>query len=299
VLHAYLTDQKRCYNHPHRAVGTACARCKTPYCDECLTTRSDGVFGQLVARDEKNPAPLFCERCIAEVDVLNVEAAWRHRPLWQRLLPGAAGMRRAATYAAVIAVIMVPIAFAVRNMASTTLSPEELARVKIGLMGTFQTPDGTNFLSNVRGGTFVRAAQPSQPSYDPSRLIDTWATSNVPSWRSQNASVPQEMVFALPQTLRINRIVLLPRAADPEETWVKDFEVLVSTQSADAGFTSILRGTLDLDKARAGVTVDQANLPRFDVPDATARWVMLRVLSNQGSGEYTSLAEFETYWHST
>ncbi len=296
MLRAYLTDQKRCYLHAHRTVTTACARCRTPYCDECLSTRTDGLFAQVVARDERHPPPLFCARCVEEVEALAALEAERKRPFWQRWRPTRAGLHRAAIYAAVITAVLVPIILVSRNLATTPLTPEEFARFKFGLMGGFQTQEGTNFLNTVYGGRFIRASAPSAPGRDPSRLIDTWANVEVPGWRSQDAQFPQELVFALPRQLLVNKVILLPHPLDPAETWVNEFEVLVSTQSAESGFTPVLRGALSLEQGRAVLERDSARWPRFEFPETSASYVMLRVLSNHGSAEYTSLAEFEVYW---
>jgi hypothetical protein len=291
-----LADQKPCYNHPHRLVRTSCARCRTALCEECLTRRTDDVFARVVATDEKRPQPLFCARCVEELEALAAAEAYKRRPLYQRLRPTQAGVSRVAIYLVVVAVILVPLGLLVRNMAATVLTPEELARMKFGLVGTFQTPEGTDFLSQVYGGSFIHASRPSQPDHDPSRLIDTWATERLPGWRSKDASFPQEMIFALPRPLAINKVILRAHPAEPERTWVRDFEVLVSTQSADAGFAPVTRGTLDVQRARAALEPDARTLQRFEFGDTNAHWVMLRVLSNQGDDGYTSLGEFEVYW---
>ena len=196
MLRAQLTDVKFCYQHPHRAVQTSCARCKTPYCDECLETREDGLFARIVAKDEKHPPPSFCEHCVEEVEALQVIKS--ENRLDRRLRPTRAGLQRLLIWIAVLSVVMVPMALLVRNLSTTTLTPEELARIKLGLTGGFATPDGINLLSQPFGGTFLRATAPSQRNHDPSRLIDTWATADVPAWRSAEARVPIEMVFTMP-----------------------------------------------------------------------------------------------------
>ncbi|NBY49532.1 MAG: hypothetical protein EBQ56_17520 [Proteobacteria bacterium] len=43
---------------------------------------------------------------------------------------------------------------------------------------------------------------------------------------------------------------------------------------------------------------DRLNVPVFDVPDTSVRWVRLRILSNGGSDAYTSLAELELLYAS-
>ena len=258
MLRAYLTDTKRCYIHAHRSVDTQCARCKTPYCGECLERRSDGAFVRVVEQDEKHPEPLFCTRCVEELEILGAEEAFRHRPLWQRLIPSEATVRRTAIYAAVAAVILVPLGFAVRSVASTTLSPEELARFKIGSMGGFQSMEGTNFLSTVYGGKYVRATAPAQPEHAPTRLIDTWVTPEVPGWRSQDAALPLDLVFELPNTLKVSKVILRPQPDEPAATWVKDFEILVSTKSASEGFQPTARGSFTVEELRRSIDPDTA-----------------------------------------
>jgi hypothetical protein len=282
VLRAHLTETKHCYLHPHRVVKTACARCKTPYCDECLETRDTGLFARIVAKDERNPPPLFCERCVDEVEALEAIEAERKRPLHQRLRPTRDGLRRAAIWAAVITAVSVPMFFAVRSMAETTITPEELARIRTGLFGGFLSPAGVSLLSDTYGGRFIRASAPSQPGHEPARLIDSWARADIPGWRSANASLPIDLVFQFQQLTRFNTLVLKPHPSEPPETGVKDFELLVS-EDAESGFTRVTSGTM-----RPGT--------ELSVPlggDVTTRNVMLRITSTQGSAPYVSLAEIE------
>ncbi len=301
MVRAHLSDDKRCYLHPHRVVQTACARCKTPYCDECLETRDDGPFARIVAKDERRPPPLFCPRCVDEVESL-VEIQ-HERKLHRRLRPTRAGFRRAAIWTAVIAVILVPMAVSVRSLAETTLTPEELGRIRLALSGGFQSRDGINFLSEPFGGTYIRASAPARADHQPNRLIDTWATEDVPSWRSETAMTPVELVFQLPQQLKITSVIVRPHPSEPLQTWVRDFELLVSEESPEAGFTRVAGGTLSVlvtpttgpltsttrsEPAQAGQKIE------FD--EVSARYVMLRVLSNNGSTDYTSLGEIEVYW---
>ena len=282
MLRAHLTETKYCYQHPHRVVKTACARCKTPYCDECLETRDTGLFARIVAKDERRPAPLFCERCIDEVEALEALEAERKRPLHQRLRPTRDGLRRAAIWAAVIGAVSLPMFFAVRSMSETTITPEELARIKIGLSGGFLAPEGVNLLSEAFGGRFMRATAPSQPGYEPPRLIDSWAQSEVPGWRSA-ANTPIDLVFQLQQRTRFNTLVLKPHPSEPPETGVKDFELHVS-ENPDGGFTRVATGTMPPGA--------ELRLPVGG--DVTTRNILLRITSTQGSGApYVSLAELE------
>jgi hypothetical protein len=281
VLRAQLTETKHCYVHPHRVVKTTCARCKTPYCDECLETRDDGLFARIVAKDERRPMPIFCERCIDEVEALTALEAERKRPLYKRLRPTRDGLRRAAIWVAVIGVIAVPMLVAVRSMSETTITPEELARIKIGLSGGYLAPEGVNLLAEAFGGRYIRASAPAQSAYEPSRLIDSYAQPEVPGWRSATVSLPLDLVFRLEQRTRFNTLVLKPHPSEPVETNIKDFELLVA-DNVEGAFTKVASGTM-----RPGVEL------RLPVGDVQTRNVMLRVLSTQGSGRYVSLAELE------
>ena len=109
----------------------------------------------------------------------------------------------------------------------------------------------------------------------------------------------------------MNQVVLRPHPTEPADTWVRDFEVLISADSPETGFTRVtsgqLAGKVDTGTARVTPTITLAppgfGLPsdggpglRLAFPEATAQYVMLRVLTNYGSTSYTSLGEFEVYW---
>lgn len=283
MLRAHLTETKHCYLHPHRVVKTACARCKTPYCDDCLEARDTGLFARIVARDEKNPAPLFCERCVDEVQALEEIEAERRRPIYLRLRPTRAGLRRVAIWAAVLAVIGVPMGFAVRSMAETPISAEELGRIKLGLSGGYLSPEGIDLIGEAFEGRFVRASAPSQPGFEPSRLIDSWASPEVPGWRSAENKLPVDLVFRLERPVRMNTVTLRAHPTEPPETWVRDFELHLS-DAPDSGYRRVLASRLAPSaevKETFGETV--------------GRYIMLRVLSTQGTGAYASLGELEIY----
>jgi len=296
VLRAHLSEAKFCYTHPHRAVLTACARCKTPYCAECIETRDTGLYAKIVAKDERKPVPLFCDRCIEEIDALEAMQAYKRRPLRQKLRPTRAGFQRVAIWMAVIAVLMVPMSIAVRSMAETTLTPEELHRIRLGLTGGFLTPDGINLVTDAFGGRFVRASAPSPTDHQPTRLIDGWAAVDVPSWRSADTQLPVDLVFSLRERTTINNVILRPHPSEPPAARVRDFEVLVSLDAPDSGFTSVYAGALPSSIERPPEAAGSEADPKFRFPDAAARYIMLRVHSTHGAGPYASLAEFEVYW---
>ena len=261
-----------------------------------METRDTGLYAKIVAKDERNPLPLFCSRCIAEIDALAAIQAYQRRPLRQKLRPTRSGFQRVAIWTAVITFLMVPMSIAVRTMAETTLTPEELHRIRLGLTGGFLTPDGINLLTDAFGGRFARASAPSPSNHQPTRLIDGWAAVDVPAWRSSDARLPVDLVFSLRERITVNNVILRPHPGEPPETWVREFEVLVSTDAPDSGFTSIRAGALPSSVERPPSATGTDADPKFSFPDAAARYIVLRVHSTHGAAPYASLAEFEVYW---
>ena len=244
----------------------------------------------------------LCARCLGEVVTLAEMRAWEARPWWQRWRPTRDGARRAAIVTMVVGAIALPIGYLVRDIVETPISPEEFARIAIAMRGTFASPEGTNYLNAVFGGTFLRASAASVPGHEPTRLIDTWATARVPGWRTQ-AAVPIELIFALPDQTVANRLILRPHPSDPPDTWVKSFEVSFSIAGPDGPWAVAFNG--ELDRARiaspptpaSGPQVDDRfTVPSIDVVEAPVRWIRLVVRANGGSPDYTSLGEFEVLY---
>ena len=228
--------------------------------------------------------------------------AWEARPWWIRWRPTRDGARRISIVALVVGLIALPVGYLVRDIVETPISPEEFARIAIAMRGTFAGPDGTNYLSTVFGTTYVRASAPSSPGHEPTKLIDTWATARVPSWRT-TASLPIELVFALPDQTVANRVILRPHPSDPPSSWARAFQVSFSTTSPDGPWTVVCDD--ELAPARVGPPPtpesgpagdDRFVVPVFEVPETAVRWVRLTVRSNGGSQDYTSLAEFEVLY---
>jgi hypothetical protein len=169
-------------------------------------------------------------------------------------------------------------------MADTTITPEELGRIKLALSGGYLAPEGINFIGEAFQGRFVRASAPSQRDHGPERLIDTWASTEVPGWRSAEGKLPIDLVFELQQVIRFNSVVLKEQPGEPPETWARDVEVHISP-GADGPFTRVYAGRIAPEQEL-----------RDSFPDATGRFVMLRVMSAQGSGAYVSLGEVELYY---
>ncbi len=211
-------------------------------------------------------------------------------------------MRRAAVTSAIIGAIALPIGVIVREIVASPITPEEFARIAFALRGGFGGPEGTNYLNTVLGGTYLGASAPSATGYEPTRLIDTWATARVPAWRTASA-LPIELTFALPNQTVANRAILRPHPGEARDTWPRAFEVAFSTVGPSGPWTVVLDtdldpGTVATPTAPGGATPadDRFVVPSFEVRETPVRWVRLVIRSNGGSRDYTSLGEFEVLY---
>lgn len=109
-----------------------------------------------------------------------------------------------------------------------------------------------------------------------------WRTRGVPS-----PEAPEWVIFELPETRLISRVVIDPTTDDPEflGRWVRNFRVSVSTESADGPFKPV----------GSYVVVRRAIQQSFDFPPVEARWIKLDVTANWGSDLTVEMGEFEVY----
>lgn len=262
MLRAASEVRQRCSNHPHRRATRLCARCRIGLCGDCARER---------AGDE------LCARCRVEVaERYRIE----HPTATERVRRFGVSIRSMFIAVGFVCLLIVPGFFIMRGMLDRPLSPEELARFKYAMSGTFETPEGVNVLSTVLGAQLVSASS-EQPGFEARHIINEYVGPGFPGWRSAGASFPQEFVFETHQPTFIAKLYVVQQPGEPPETSAREIEVLVSEQSSDGPWNSV--GTF---------TLEQTEEPqRFTFPEADARWVMLRVLSNYG-GPYTSLGEF-------
>lgn len=269
-----LREQYTCYNHPHRKTTDRCDRCGTVYCKECLTARGNRSF---------------CQHCTTEYDAIQ---ARRQRPFLEKL-KDVAPKRSSVVFTIVFLLLVVAVAGIVgRQLASITLEPEEAARVARAFRGTLQTTEGLNLVEAIVGGQVVAASsEREEGDHLAKRLVDGWADPQVPDWRAANAAIPQEIVFAIERQVLAggqaysNTITLQASEQSPAETWVREFRVFVSTESADGPWEEVGLFTL----------ADSPLLQRFTYEARPTWYVKLVILSNYGSTEYTSLAEVGVY----
>ncbi len=269
-----LREQYACYNHPHRKTTDRCDRCGTVYCQECLTARGQRKM---------------CHQCASYYDAIQ---ARRQRPFREKLKDVAP--RRSSVVFTVVFVILIVAAAGIigRQLASITLEPEEAARVARAFRGTLQTTEGLNLAEAIVNGQVV-AATSEQETGDhlAKRLVDGWADARVPDWRTANATFPQEFVIAIERNVLAgsqvyaNTVTLQASDQSPPETWVREFRLFVSTDSAEGPWEEV--GTFTL--------AESSLLQRFTFETQPVWYVKLEILNNYGSTEFTSLAEVGVY----
>jgi len=262
MIKAASDVRQRCYNHPHRRATRLCARCKRGMCDEC-------------ARDQAH-----CDLCQQELadlhDLINI-------PVKERVRRASISLRNFLIGLGILALLAIPASYVVRSLMSTPITPEEFARFRYAAAGTFETPEGVNVLSTVLGAR-AHSASSAQEGYAEKRLIDEYSGPGFPGWRSEGRAFPHEVIFEPQQLTRFEKVVLTQQINEPEDTFIRDFEVQVATAAPEGPYRTIGRWTLD----------QHLEPQRFEFPPAEARWIKLVALTNYG-GPYASLAEFNAY----
>jgi hypothetical protein len=265
MLKAYSEARNRCYLHPHRQAETKCERCSTPLCAECARTYE---------------GKQLCEHCVEELSY--IEAT---KPTTADRIRGFFTSLRNTVIIAVIAVAVIAGLFVVlKPFFNQPLTPEELARFRYAAGGTFQTPEGINVNSTVLGAKVVSFTS-ERKGYEATHLINEYVSADYPGWRSATATFPQDVVVEQQDVSAVSKVILTQQPGEPADTEVKDFEVDASTTGPNGPWVKL--GQWQLSPA--------SGAQRFTFPVAQAHWLRLRILSNDGSSDYTSLGEFDAY----
>lgn len=309
MLRGGLLEQQRCYNHPHRITEQRCSRCRMPFCNICLhevppAERPPPQQRRPWRRNVLEPDPpdaLYCDECAAELRRLAAAAEEERRPFWQRR-PSRETLRNSLIGTFIVAIVVIPAWIVAGYAAETPLTSEEAARIAVGLRGGFTSLEGTDVLLSAYGGSFISASASSQEGHGPQALVDSFWQANVPDWRSEKAEFPLELVFKAALNSSMGKLILRVSPNSPPDSWPRDFQLLVSVTGPDAGYRTVLEATFPRDEAerllRDSTQRREDPVPaplRFTFPESRGEWVMLRILSNHGHPEFTSLAEVEVY----
>jgi hypothetical protein len=265
VLKAYSDARNRCYVHPHRIADRKCERCKTGLCSEC-------------AREYRGKQ--LCERCLEELDFIEASKP----TLASRVRDFFTSVRNTVIVVVVLVVFGGGIFYLFRGYLNQPITPEEMARFRYAAAGSFQTPEGINVNSTVLGAKIVSFTS-QRTGFEATHLINEYTGVDYPGWRSASVAFPQDVVVEHEQVAAVSKVILTQQGNEPPATWAKDVEIDASTEGPDRGYTRVGQWRLEQ------VTESQ----KFTFPVVSAKWLLLRVLSNYGSTDYTSLSEFDAY----
>ncbi len=273
-----------CVVHPHRPATDRCDECFGRFCTECL------VRGGPLLR---------CQSCAAAAQLRALEAARRWELAYHvGRLRHTIGQARGA----LAAVVGIAAGIALVGRLSVAQFTEPGDRMVLG------TPVGRGVLARWLLDPERQGAPPSPavptPAPGPTRiptllfgspevlggapgsnlgaLVDGRGGDATPVWHSAPGRVNVVLRFATREPVLAGRVLFAHSTLAPPETWAKEVAVLVST-TAD-----------DRDMVLAGQwTLTATTQPQeFAFPRSLVQSVWLRILSNYGSTEYTSLAEF-------
>jgi len=156
------------------------------------------------------------------------------------------------------------------DVAAAASEPGQLPEGNLALLAAGARVEFTTLRDS--GSTFGRAAN----------LIDGETKL---AWYSNSAVFPQDIVVSFfgRQPALVGSVVVNPDSPEPKDRWVRDVEIWTSMDSPTTGFTKVASTTLRDEKA------DQTIL----FAAVEARYVKLRILSNNGSKQYVQCGKFK------
>ena len=265
MLKAYSDVRNRCQIHPHRPAEVKCARCKVGLCAEC----THAYQGQQL-----------CENCLAELEFIEASKP----TLGDRIRGFFTSLRNTLIVLAVVGAVLGVGFYFLRGVFDKPITPEEMARFRYAAAGSFQTPEGINVNSTVLGAKLVSATSQTT-GFEATHLINEYVGEGYPGWRSAAASFPQDIVVEHDTAAMVSKVILTQQPGEPATTDVKEFEIDISNVGPNAGWVKVGDWTAS----------QSAGPQRFTFTATTGKWIRLRILSNYGSTDYTSLGEFDAY----
>lgn len=271
-----------CGEHPHRAAIDHCDECRRGYCRQCLV---------------RGGPQLLCRRCWAAApERERIRVRRRHR-LYRRLdwiKENRASAVAAGVIAGVLGLLAISGAAQVASSAWQAQAGDAVVAVRRAApLPPSQNPGGAGAgaaasqVPTLVLGLYGSASAIAElaPGTDAAALVDGQIGPAVRAWRSPSGFVTADLRFRVRDTAPAARVLFAHSRAVPPETWAREVEVWVAiTFEGLDGPEAIRLGRWTLAQT-TGAQV-------FDIPPARVAGARLRVLSNYGSAEYTSLAEF-------
>lgn len=264
-----------CAEHPHHVPVDHCDQCGRRFCGDCLV---------------RGRPQLLCRACWDEAPEREARAARRRHPLHGRL-DALRENRASVAAAAVIATVLVLMAV---TGAAQVLSPAYREQMGVAVAAVRRAASSAPPAGGTPSAVPTRMVNLVQPEImgvmrfeaaagtDPRPLTDGLVGPSAPVWRSQHGFTAADLLMPVRREFRINRVLFAHAEAAPPETWARDVDVSVSLTRDFAEPFVLGRWTLRQTAASQ----------EFRVAPAQVSSVRLRILSNHGSAEYTSLAEF-------
>ncbi|MGH2356288.1 MAG: hypothetical protein ACRDJN_32180 [Chloroflexota bacterium] len=267
-----------CATHPHRAAVDHCDECWRSFCRECLV---------------RGGPQLRCRECWTMAPV-RAAAAARKRRITYRLHVAMRENRASLIAGSIITTVLLTLGVSsmagILDPSARAQMAEPVARVVAvrrarGGGGEVTTSGSLTPLPGpTRIPTLLRSASapPGLEGTDIFALRDGRAGDNASVWRSPDGRVAVDLRVTTGELVLAGRVLFAHSEAAPAETWARDVEVWIAPQLDAAENVRIGRWTLE------PTTAPQ----EFAFSRSLVRSVRLRILSNFGSAEYTSLAEF-------
>jgi hypothetical protein len=270
-----------CAEHPHRNAVDHCDACGRRFCRDCLI---------------RGGPELLCAACGVSLEEFERDQLLLRQP-HVRLHRTLTENRPSIVAGATIAIVLMLLAVSAATQVAGATWQREVGGVAGRAALADQVLAGAGSAA-VAGSspTAIRAAAPTriptllsglpQPivgslGVNPAALTDGRVGVRAGAWRTLQGRLTAELRWPT-QSDVVARALFAHSLALPQETWAKDVEVWLSPAPNDP--ETILAGHW---------TLAQTTEPQyFAFPSTQIFAVRLRVLSNHGGGEYTSLAEF-------
>jgi hypothetical protein len=167
------------------------------------------------------------------------------------------------------------------STAAGTTAPTSSAPV-VAESGGGKLPEGNLALSDAGARIEFATSQRDTSTLAAARLIEGETARN---WSSSSVGFPQDIIvsFFARQPALVGSVVVNPGSTGSKDRWARDVEIWTSMDSPTDGFTKVASTTLRDEK------VDQT----IPFPPVEARYVKLRILSNNGSKQWTDCGRFK------
>ena len=235
---------------------------------------------------------LLCASCFRSAPEREEREARQRHPVYRRL-DALREHRASAIAGGVIAIVLLLLGI---SSGAQLLSPAYRAQVG-GAVAAVQRAAPPAAQSGQSGGAAAQGRVPTLidrpccgqgalaeaiPGSDGAALIDGVVGPTAPVWRSPPGFATADIRLRVRDATTAGRVLLALSTTAPRETWAKDVEVWISLSPDGAQAVLVGRWTL------AATTEPQ----EFGFASTPVAHVRLRILSNYGSAEYTSLSEF-------